>query len=142
MVGPSPLPRAIQVATAEVRRLREEPVPEPELAFARKSLLDGFPLRFDTAAEIAGRFAEDEYLGRPRTYWRTWRDRIRRVTPEQVQRAAQRHLQPDRMLVVVVGKWGDISRGAAAAKIRPESLVRGPVVRIPERDPVTLEPIR
>ena len=38
--------------------------------------------------------------------------------------------------------FGAISRGAAAAKIRPESLVRGPVVRIPERDPVTLEPIR
>ncbi len=132
--------RAIQVAIAEVRRLREEPVPEPELAFARKALLDGFPLLFDTAAEIAGRFAEDEYLGRPHSYWQTYRDRIRRVTPEQVQRAAQRHLQPDRMVVVLVGKWADVSRGAKAAGIKPESLVRGPVTRLPERDPVTLEP--
>ena len=29
---------------------------------------------------ISGRFAEDEYLGRPHSYWRTYRDRIRRVT--------------------------------------------------------------
>ncbi len=133
--------RATQAAIAEVRRLREEPESEPELAFARKALVDGFPLLFDTAAEVAGRYAEDEYLGRPHSYWQTYRDRIRRVTPEQVQRAAQRYLQPDRMVVVVVGKWADISRGAAAAGIKPESLVRGPVTRLPERDPVTLEPL-
>ena len=112
----------------------------PELAFSQKALLDVFPLLFDTAAEIAGRFAEDEYLGRPHAYWQTYGDRIRRVTPEQVERAAQRYLQPDRMLVVVVGRWADVSRGAAAAGIKPESLVRGPVTRLPDRDPVTLEP--
>ena len=132
--------RAIQVAIDEVRRLREEPVSEPELAFARKTILDSFPLLFDTAAEIAGTFAEDEYLGRPHSYWQTWRDRIRRVTPDQVQRAAQRSLQPDRMVVVLVGKWGDVSRGAKTAGIKPESLVKGPVTRLPERDPVTLAP--
>ncbi|HYU32807.1 MAG TPA: pitrilysin family protein [Thermoanaerobaculia bacterium] len=132
--------KAIQVAVAEVRRLREEPVPEPELAYARKALVDGFPLLFDTPAEVAGRFAEDEYLGRPHTYWRDYRDRIRHVTPEQVQRLAQRSLQPDRLVVVLVGKWADVARGAAEAGIRPESLVRGPVTRLPERDPVTLEP--
>lgn len=132
--------RAIQVAIAEVRRLREEPVSEPELDFFRKALTDRFPLLFDTAAKIAGRFAEDEYLGRPHSYWRDYRGRIRRVTPEQVQRVAQRHLQPDRLIAVLVGKWADISRGAAAAGIKPESLVRGAVTRLPERDPVTLEP--
>lgn len=132
--------RALQVAAAEIRRLREEPVAEPELDFFRKALVDGFPLLFDSAAEIAGRFAEDEYLGRPHTYWRNYRDRIRRVTPEQVQRAAQRYLQPDKMVVVVVGKWAEITRGAGAARVKLESLVRGPVTRLPERDPVTLEP--
>jgi zinc protease len=132
--------RAIQAAIAEVRRLREEPVPEPELAFARKSLLDGFPLLFDTAVEVASTFAEDEYLGRPHAYWQTYRDRIRRVTPGQVERAAQRYLQPDRMVVVLVGKWADVTQGAKAAGIKPESLVKGPVTRLPERDPVTLAP--
>jgi zinc protease len=130
--------RATQVAIAEIRRMREEPVPEGELDFARKSLIDGFPLQFDTPAEVAGTFAEDEYLGRPHTYWRTYRDRIRRVTPEQVQRTAQRYLQPDKLLVIMAGKWADITKGAAAARIKPESLVRGPVTRLPERDPVTL----
>lgn len=132
--------RAIRESLTEIRRLREEPAPEGEVEFARKSLIDRFPLLFDTAGETAGRFAEDEYLGRPHSYWQTYRERIRRVTPEQVQRAAQRHLQPERMIVLVVGKWSEISRGAAAAGIKPESLVRGPVTRLPERDPVTLEP--
>jgi zinc protease len=132
--------KALQAAIAEIRRLREEPVAEAELDFARKALLDGFPLFFDTAGEIAGTYAEDEYLGRPHSYWKTYRERIRHVTPAQVQRVAQRHLQPDKLVVVVVGKWDDIRRGAEAARIKPESLVRGPVTRLPERDPVTLEP--
>jgi zinc protease len=131
--------RALKEALAEVRRLREEPVPEPELAYGRRSLLDDFPLLFDSASKVAGRFAEDQYLGRPHTYWQNYRDRIRRVTPEQVQRVAQRYLQPEKMVVIVVGKHSDISRGATAAGIKLESLVRGPVTRLPERDPVTLE---
>jgi zinc protease len=132
--------RAIQAALAEARRLREEPVPEAELAFARNGLIDSFPLRFEDASSVAGLYAEDDYLGRPHAYWRTYRDRIRRVTPEQVQRVAQRYLQPERMVALVVGKWSDVSRGAAGAGVKMESLVRGPVTRLPERDPVTLAP--
>ncbi len=132
--------RALREAVAEVRRLREEPVGEPELAFARKSLIDRFPLLFDTAAEVAGRFAEDDYLGRPHTYWTSYRGRIGRVTPQQVQRVAQRALQPDRLLAVLVGKWADVMSGAQAAGIQLDALVRAPVVQLPERDPLTLEP--
>lgn len=124
--------RVIDVARAEVRRLRDEPPSEPEMAFVKKAVLDAFPLLFDTAAEVAGRFAEDEYLGRPHEHWRTWRGRIERVTAEQVQQAARRHLRPDRLVVVTAGRWAEISRGAG--------LKLEPVTRLPARDPVTLEP--
>lgn len=133
--------RVIEVARAEVRRLRDEPPSEPEMAFVKKAVLDGFPLLFDTAAEVAGRFAEDEYLGRPHGHWRTWRQRIERVTAEQVRQAARRHLRPDEMIVVVAGRWSEISRGAATAGLKLESLA-GPVTRLPARDPLTLEPKR
>jgi zinc protease len=133
--------RALQVALAEVRRLREEPVPPGELAFVKKILLDNFPLLFDTPPEVAGRFAEDEYLGRPHDYWRTWPDRVQRVTAEQIQQAAQRYLQPDRMVIVVAGRWDEIQKGAAATGVKLESLTKGPVTRLPPRDPVTLEPV-
>ncbi|HJX28537.1 MAG TPA: hypothetical protein VJ885_11525 [Thermoanaerobaculia bacterium] len=53
---------------------------------------------------------------------------------------AQRYLQPERMVALVVGRWADVSRGATAAGVKMESLVRGPVTRLPERDPVTLAP--
>lgn len=132
--------RALQVTLAEVRRLREEPVPPAELAIVKKLLLDSFPLLFDTPSEVAGRFAEDEYLGRPHDYWRTWRDRVQRVTAEQIQQAAQRYLQPDRMVIVVAGRWDEIQKGAAAAGVKVESLAKGPVTRLPARDPVMLEP--
>jgi zinc protease len=132
--------RVIDLARAELRRLRDEPPSEPELTFVKKALLDGFPLLFDTASEVAGRFAEDEYLGRPHEHWHTWRRRIERVTAEQVRQAARRHLRPDQMVVVVAGRWAEISRGAAAAGLKPDALAGGPVVRLPARDPLTLEP--
>ncbi len=132
--------QALQVALAEVRRLREQPVPQGELAFVKKTLVDNFPLLFDTASKVAGRFAEDEYLGRPHDYWQAYRDRVQRVTAEQVQQAAQRYLQPDRMVIVVAGRWAEIQQGAAAAGVKLDALAKGPVNRLPPRDPVTLEP--
>lgn len=131
--------RVIDTALAEVRRLRQEAVPEVELAFAKRTLTDAFPLLFDTPGEVAGRFAEDLYLGRPHEYWRTYRDRVAAVTAADVRRVAQKYLQPDRMVILTVGRWSDIARGAGAAGVNLERLAGAPVTRLPARDPLTLE---
>jgi predicted Zn-dependent peptidase len=131
--------RVIDTALAEIRQLRQEAVPEAELAFAKRTLTDAFPLLFDTPAEVAGRFAEDLYLGRPHEYWRTYRDRVDRVTAADVRRVAQKYLQPDRVVILTVGRWSDIARGAGAAGVNLERLAGAPVSRLPVRDPLTLE---
>ena len=87
----------------ELRRLRREEVPENEIATARQSLLARLPLLFDRAETVAGRYAEDELLGRPHEYWAVYRERLLAVTGEDIRRAARRFIDPEGVAVVVVG---------------------------------------
>ncbi len=87
----------------ELRRLRQEHVPETEITTARQSLLARLPLLFDRAETIAGRYAEDELLGRPHEYWAMYRERLLAVTAAGIRRAARRFIDPEGVAVVVVG---------------------------------------
>ncbi len=130
--------RALALARGELLRLRDEPVPEVELELAKRSLLDLEPLLFDSAERRAGRFAEDELLGRPHAYWARRRERFAAVTARDVQRVAQRHLRPQELVAVVVGDRAALLAGAAADGVALERLF-GPLNALPRRDPATLE---
>jgi predicted Zn-dependent peptidase len=100
-------------------RIVAEPAPEDELADAQTYLSDSFPLQIDTPGKIASLVADLRIFGLPDTYWETYRSRIREVTAKQAQEAAAAHIEPDRALVLVVGRaaeiveplrrWGDVS---------------------------------
>jgi zinc protease len=94
---------AIQVARDEIRRLREQGVTEEELRAAKDYLAGSFPLRFDTTRRVADFLAYAEFYELGLDYIQRYPELIRRVTREQVRRAAQRHLHPDKLIVVVVG---------------------------------------
>jgi zinc protease len=132
--------RALSLARAELLRLREEPVPPAELELAKRSLLQLFPLLFDSAERRAGRFAEDALLGRPSAYWSRYRDRIAAVTAADVLRVARRHVRPRELLAVVVGDRERVLAGAAADGVALERLFRR-LLPLPQRDPRTLEPV-
>ena len=133
---------AARLAIDEVERLRARAPSEEELGLAKRALLGGFPLLFDTAEEIAGYFAEDEFLGRPHRFWRDYQAGIDRVTAEDLRRAAEKHLHPDRMLILTVGRWAEIEPGDAARRASVADLYEGAVSWLPERDPVHLLPVK
>ena len=94
---------AITEVINELERMRREPVQTQELTLAT-SYLDGvFPIRFETTAAVATALANQVIFGLPDDYFDTYRDHIRRVTIESVQRVAREHLHPDRLQAVVVG---------------------------------------
>jgi len=94
---------AIREVIMEIERMRAAPVSHDELSLAT-SYLDGvFPIRYETTDAIAGAIANmivydlgDDWLDR-------YRERVRAVTIDDVQRAAHAHLHPDALQVVVVG---------------------------------------
>jgi predicted Zn-dependent peptidase len=132
--------QAIQIVLDEINRIRTSKVSAEELETAKNSAVETFPRIFATAAQIAGTFAQDEYTKRPADYWDTYRQRIAAVTVDDVQRVAQKYLDPSKLVILVVGNIDDITKGNPD---RPEySLSKiaatGQLRRIPLPDPLTM----
>ena len=132
---------AAKIALEQVRRMQEEKVTPEELELAKGSLVDSFPRRFESAAQIAGTFAFDALVGRRSEYWQDWRERIRAVTAEDVQRVASQYLHPDQMILLVVGDWEAIAAGDLDRPVSFRELANQAPKRIPLRDPLTLQPL-
>ncbi|HEX8634425.1 MAG TPA: pitrilysin family protein [Pyrinomonadaceae bacterium] len=132
--------QAIDIIMEEITRLRSTKVSAEELETAKNSAIEVFPRTFATAAQIAGTFAQDEFTKRPADYWDTYRARVASVTAEDVQRVAQKYLQPEKLVVLVVGNIDEITKGNpdrpqhSLAKIARDGQVR----RIPLPDPLTM----
>lgn len=94
---------AVREILGEIERIRRDEIDEEELTLAT-SYLDGvFPIRYETTAAIAAALANLVVHSLPDDYYDRYRDRVRAVTTHGVLRAAQAHLHPDRMRIVVVG---------------------------------------
>ena len=132
--------QAIEIIMEEINRVRTNKVSAEELETAKNSAIEVFPRIFSTAAQVASTFAQDEYTKRPANYWATYRDRIRAVTADDVQRVAQKYLQPDKLVILVVGNIDEITKGNpdkpqfSLAKIAKDGQIR----RIPLPDPLTM----
>ncbi|HZH32013.1 MAG TPA: pitrilysin family protein [Pyrinomonadaceae bacterium] len=132
--------QAIDIIMEEINRLRTTKVSAEELETAKNSTIEVFPRTFATAAQIAATFAQDEYTKRPADYWTTYRARVAAVTADDVQRVAQKYLQPDKLVVLVVGNIDEIMKGNpdrpqhSLAKIARDGQIR----RIPLPDPLTM----
>lgn len=87
----------------QMERIRQEPVPPQEMDAARNYLAGSFPLRLETASQVAGQLATQLLLDLPLDDLTGYPERIRRVSADDVQRVAREHLHPDRAAVVVVG---------------------------------------
>jgi zinc protease len=137
--------RSVAYATSlvleEIRRIREEPVTDEELDTIKRNLIETFPSRFASPAQSMGTFAGDEVAGRRPEFWTDYRDRIAAVTAADVQRVARDHVDPARLVILVVGQLEQIAAGDGEHDVSLSDLAGGEGTRIPLRDPMTLEPI-
>lgn len=115
--APESAATASSVVVEELSRLRQEDVPGTEIATARQSLLARLPLLFDRAETIAGRYAEDELLGRPHGYWAMYRERLLAVTAADIRRAARRFIDLEGVAVVVVGDAPAVRSGGGSDRL-------------------------
>ena len=105
----------------ELRRIRDEAVPQAELYKAKAYITLGLPAEFETTAGAARQFADLLLYGLPLDYYGSYIPRIAAVTAADVQRVARQYLDPDHFAIVVVGDRSKIEAGLAA-------LQEGPVV--------------
>jgi zinc protease len=94
---------AVREILGEIERIRTEEISEDELTLATSYLHGVFPIRYETTAAIAAALANLVIHDLPDGYYDEYRDHVRGVTTAGVLRAAQAHLHPDRLRIVVVG---------------------------------------
>jgi zinc protease len=83
--------------------MRSEEVPSEELSLATSYLEGVFPIRYETTAAVASALANIVTFGLPEDFYDTYRDNIRAVSAGDVLMAAQTHVHPEKLQVVVVG---------------------------------------
>jgi zinc protease len=94
---------AAREVLAEIDRMRAEPVTEEELSLATSYLAGVFPIRYETTEAIASALAALVVYDLEPDYFDSYRDRVRAVTSADVLQAAERHLHPDVLQLLVVG---------------------------------------
>ncbi|HEX8398039.1 MAG TPA: pitrilysin family protein [Pyrinomonadaceae bacterium] len=88
----------------ELRGIRGEiPVTAKELEYNKQSLIRRFPASFETVDQIAGQLSNAVIYNLPDTYFNDYISRINSITVEDINRVANKYLDPSRMAIVIVG---------------------------------------
>ena len=103
----------------ELRRIRDEAVPQAELDKAKAYITLGLPAEFETTQGAARQFANLLLYDLPPDYFGTYIPRINAVTAADVQRVARQYLDPDHFAIVVVGDRAKIEAGLQALQEGP-----------------------
>jgi predicted Zn-dependent peptidase len=123
--NPETLARGVRLAVEEIRRMRDEGVTPEEFEAARTAYIDGLiPASYDTPHKTAERFAHHHLFGlyayQSPQYLNYYAgdaadlDALRRLTLDDVNRAARQYLHPDHLVITVVGPLETIREAAGA----------------------------
>jgi zinc protease len=111
-----------------------KPPPPDEVERARNLIALGFPSQFETTGDLSRRLEELFVYDLPPDYFSTYVQRIQAVRPEDVQRAAQKYIRPDRLAAVIVGDASNVRASIEALKLGTVTMmtvadVLGPATR-------------
>ncbi len=137
---------ATRLVFDEFETIQTETASTEEIETIQNNLIETFPRTFESKGAMMGMFISDERTSRPDDHWSTYRDRVRGVSADAIQQAANDYLHPEDMVILVVGPWEEIKKGNAESEADQarvatmEEFFGGNATEIPQRDPETLEP--
>ncbi len=102
-VNPANVERAIEGILRQVRRLRDELVPEGELADSQSYLTGSMPLRLETNEGVGGTLLAIERYDLGYDYLDRFAGLVNAVTVEDVQEMAHKYLDPELYALAVAG---------------------------------------
>jgi zinc protease len=105
----------LEILRAEWKRMAEEGPTEQELADAKTFLVGVYPLRFTSTAATAEALVSAQLDGLGTDYVAQRQARIEAVTLADARRVARRLLDPDRLLIAIVGRPEGITSTEPAA---------------------------
>ena len=94
---------AITRLIENMKRLREQPVTDTELNEAKEAFVNSFVFSFTSSSRIVSRLIGLEYDDLPKDFLQQLRDKVVKLTKEDLLKAARKHLHPDRLEILAVG---------------------------------------
>ena len=96
----------------ELQKLKYSGITKEELDSAKSYYVGHFPLSIETPAQIASKIIEQEFYGLPEDYLEKYLENIKAVSREDVNRAIERFVDPDNLVIVLVSRVEDILKEA------------------------------
>ena len=96
-----------------IRSMRTDPPTARDVQLARDNEVNSFVFRFESASQIVGQQLAYAVDGLPADWFDVYLRGIQAVTPEAVRQASERHLKPDELVMVIVGKPAAFDRPLA-----------------------------
>jgi len=105
-----------------------DPVTDRDVRLAQDNETNSFVFRFETPADIVGQQVSYVVDGLPPNWFDLYLRGIQAVSPAQVTGVVQKHLHPDRLVIVVVGKAsafdGPLSKLGPVTTMKVEDILR------------------
>ncbi len=92
----------------ELRRIRTGHVDDHELDDVKSYLMGVFPATVQSASDVSGRLLDMELYGLPEDYFDRYRENIGAIGKADIAHVAQKYIDPDRALIVIVGNASEI----------------------------------
>ncbi len=94
---------AIDLIRTILREMREEGPTEQEVEEAKEASINSFVFSVDGTVNFMQAYLYYDFYDYPRDFLLTYRDNLAKVTREQVLQVAKKRLEPDRLVILVVG---------------------------------------
>ncbi|HYI13297.1 MAG TPA: pitrilysin family protein [Thermoanaerobaculia bacterium] len=99
---------SVSEVLSELRRIRTGDIEDLELNDVKSYLMGVFPATVQTASDVGSRLVDMELYDLPEDYFDRYRENIAAVSTEEITRVASKYLDPDRVLIVIVGNAREI----------------------------------
>ncbi len=115
--------QALQAMLEVLKQARNSPtVTANVLSRTQQALSNRFLFLFESPGQIVYRQAYFDFFGFPPRYLESYRQRLMRLTPKDIEKAIQSFLHPERFVILVVG-WDPAFQG------KPKLSSFGPIIR-------------
>lgn len=102
--------KSIRSLLKELKEITEKPVGTQELKLAKDSYLNSYVFKFDSKGKIINRLLTYAYYGYSLDFMDKMKKAIEAVTVDDIYRVARKHLHPDAVQILVVGKSADFDQ--------------------------------
>lgn len=95
--------QATKAMIEQIKSMQTDAPTEEEMQKGKDGYLNSFVFNFDTRSEVLNRMMTYDFHGLPEDFLQQEKEKVEHVSPEAVMAAANANLQPDNMIVLLVG---------------------------------------